>query len=225
MSCTDFNASFPKNGKVLDIPQVEITDVTNFITVAETLATKGAAAKVDQVNWAEYPYAPEVEISVAHTGSHLWTLFSVTEGHLLANALEPNGDVWLDCCCEIFIGDRDGKHYYNFETNCIGTNLAARRLSAKDFEFIPEADHQKVICLSTLPHEEINLKGSQFNWQLAVGIPFEIMGLDGTPEELRINFYKCGDNTEKPHFLSWSPIDLPSPAFHCPEFFGKVILK
>lgn len=27
---------------------------------------------------------------------------------------------------------------------------------------------------------------------------------------------------ESPHFLSWAPIDLPNPMFHCPEFFGKL---
>ncbi|WP_262895053.1 carbohydrate-binding family 9-like protein, partial [Parabacteroides distasonis] len=27
-----------------------------------------------------------------------------------------------------------------------------------------------------------------------------------------------------PHFVSWSPIDLPEPNFHCPEFFGEIYL-
>ena len=38
------------------------------------------------------------------------------------------------------------------------------------------------------------------------------------------NFYKCADETMNPHFVSWSPIDLPEPNFHCPEFFGEIYL-
>lgn len=36
------------------------------------------------------------------------------------------------------------------------------------------------------------------------------------------NFYKCGDKLQTPHFLSWNPINLEKPNFHCPEFFGTL---
>ena len=42
------------------------------------------------------------------------------------------------------------------------------------------------------------------------------------PEKILGNFYKCADETMNPHFVSWSPIDLPEPNFHCPEFFGNI---
>ena len=38
----------------------------------------------------------------------------------------------------------------------------------------------------------------------------------------RCNFYKCGDNLSKPHFLSWAPIHTEKPNFHTPQFFQKV---
>ena len=41
---------------------------------------------------------------------------------------------------------------------------------------------------------------------------------------LYANFYKCGDDTPQPHFISWSPIDLPKPDFHAPQFFGVLEL-
>jgi hypothetical protein len=54
-----------------------------------------------------------------------------------------------------------------------------------------------------------------------------LIGLDAgnLPETIRANFYKCGDLTAHPHFLSWNPIDLPKPDFHRPEFFGTLTLK
>ena len=57
-----------------------------------------------------------------------------------------------------------------------------------------------------------------------VEIPFETMEIpyEKLPESLRANFYKCGDGTSVPHFLSWSHIETETPDFHCPEFFGNM---
>jgi hypothetical protein len=37
------------------------------------------------------------------------------------------------------------------------------------------------------------------------------------------NFYKCGDETEIPHYGAWSEVKTPSPDFHRPEFFGEIV--
>ncbi len=42
-------------------------------------------------------------------------------------------------------------------------------------------------------------------------------GLEG-----RANFYKCGDETEFPHYGAWSLRD-GGPDFHRPEFFGSIV--
>ena len=39
------------------------------------------------------------------------------------------------------------------------------------------------------------------------------------------NFYKCGDMTPNPHFMSWNLVDCETPAFHVPQFFGTLILE
>jgi hypothetical protein len=38
------------------------------------------------------------------------------------------------------------------------------------------------------------------------------------------NFYKCGDETEYPHFGCWNLIASPVPDFHRPEYFGEIVL-
>ena len=66
-------------------------------------------------------------------------------------------------------------------------------------------------------------------WSLMLGLPTSIMhqhkveSWDGL--QLKVNLYKCGDNLSKPHFLSWQPIALPQPCFHCPEFFTAIELE
>ena len=39
----------------------------------------------------------------------------------------------------------------------------------------------------------------------------------------KANFYKCGDKTSRPHWLTWSFVDKPNPNFHSSDFFGTLI--
>ena len=81
----------------------------------------------------------------------------------------------------------------------------------------------EIKCFSSLPHIETDIENKE--WALLEIIPFSILGLEKAPEYLNVNFYKCGDNCRQPHYLSWSPIALEKPNFHCPEFFGEIMFK
>ena len=74
---------------------------------------------------------------------------------------------------------------------------------------------------------EEELDGKIFGWSVGMCVPFDLIGADpdNLPSSIRANFYKCADKSAHPHFLSWSPIDVPSPDFHRPEFFGELILQ
>jgi hypothetical protein len=41
----------------------------------------------------------------------------------------------------------------------------------------------------------------------------------------RANFYKCGDKTSHPHWLTWNPVDKPRPDFHLPQYFGTLVFE
>ena len=77
---------------------------------------------------------------------------------------------------------------------------------------------------ASIEQKSFEEKLGNHTWELTVSIPFTLMGLDPEhlPEMIRGNFYKCADDTANPHFVSWSPIDLPNPDFHCPAFFGEI---
>ena len=70
-------------------------------------------------------------------------------------------------------------------------------------------------------------EGSIFTWDVAMIIPLDLIGVnpESLPDTLKANFYKCGDLTSHPHYLSWSPIGTPKPDFHRPEYFGELIIK
>ena len=63
-------------------------------------------------------------------------------------------------------------------------------------------------------------------WEVALVIPYavffkhRITSLDG--QTIKANFYKCGDELQTPHFLSWNPINIEKPDFHRPDFFGSL---
>ena len=50
-------------------------------------------------NWAEtYPYAPDVQFRMFHTGDYLMLRFDVAERYTAARVAEDNGRVWTDSC-------------------------------------------------------------------------------------------------------------------------------
>lgn len=185
-------------------------------------AAKGA---IDQVNWPEsYPYKPDTKIRVARSGGYLAISYLVEGKDLRATEMEDGGHSWEDSCCEFFVAPGDG-FYYNVETTCIGSVLMARGRNRYERDKFPVEKTGRIIRYSTLPHEKHEIAGEIVRWRLDILIPLDLIGLDPLPAEVSCNFYKCGDLTATPHFVSWSPIKTVKPDFHLPEFFGRMIFK
>ena len=161
---------------------------------------------------------------MAYSDKALAILFEVTEDHVRAQAMNNNGPVWEDSCVEFFVKNQSGTHYTNFEMNCAGTMLAASRTSRHDAVHFDDGKMAQIRRITSLPHKIIDSRGTGQSWWGIEVIPFEIMGFEQKPQKLEANLYKCGDKCDQPHFLSWSPIDLPAPNFHCPEYFGEIEL-
>lgn len=106
--------------------------------------------------------------------------------------------------------------------------MATKRLSRTEDIILFESKDMDLIkrssSLGTKPFEE---KKGNFEWKLTVEIPFSLIGIqiDELPTAIKANFYKCGDETSVPHYLSWSNIMTKEPDFHQPEFFGELIFK
>ena len=185
--------------------------------------------KIACCNWAEeYPYAPSVQFKMFHTGEKLYVRFDVEEQYTAARVAEDNGEVWTDSCCEFFLS-LGGEAYYNVEMTCIGRMLIGYRQKGQDVIHAGDdilSQVERIPSLDTEPFEE---RVGENKWSLMYALPTAIMhqhkveSWDGL--KLKVNLYKCGDNLTKPHFLSWKPISLPQPCFHCPEFFTPIELE
>ncbi|MCH5334870.1 MAG: hypothetical protein J1D86_03580 [Alistipes sp.] len=201
------------------------------IDPADTAAVDAAFAAVEQqpvacCNWADYPYSPQVSFRAFHTGQTLMLRFDVQERHTAALVTDDNGGVWNDSCVEFFLSV-DGQGYYNFEFNCIGTMLLGFRRSRNEGVVHAAADTLASIeRRTTLPHAAFAERTGDNSWSLTAAIPVQalfrhrIKSFSGLAA--RANLYKCGDQLSKPHFLSWQPIQTPSPDFHRPEFFAPI---
>lgn len=184
---------------------------------------------INNVNWPEaFPEKPEVTVEVSNSQSWLFLHYHVKGEQLRAVTTEDQGPVWEDSCVEFFCQVPGDQHYMNFECNCIGAMVGSRRLG-RDEEVRPFSAEEmaQIKRKCTFPREAFEEKDGLFEWDVELQIPLKLIFRESEPvfpQKIRANFYKCADKTKKPHFLSWQPIDLPKPDFHCPEFFGEIEL-
>ena len=190
------------------------------------LELSGARFDVDCVNWPEaFPYAPLCGGRVARTRDALVVDFRVSGLDLRARNTADNGRQWEDSCVEVFIQDPDGAPYYNFEINALGKVLACKGPERHNRTPRPAEEMEQILRFTQMEGGPLEQEGIH-TWRVGVVIPFRLLGInpERLPRSIKANFYKCGDKTAHPHFLSWSPVETPKPDFHRPEFFGELIL-
>ncbi|MFS4415128.1 carbohydrate-binding family 9-like protein [Maribacter sp. 2307ULW6-5] len=217
------------------------TDMKNTLTVQkimapkpQTLAEVGKLLEektdlhtVGTVNWAHFSYAPKVRFRIGHAQEEIWLKFYVEEEHILARHTETNAATHRDSCVEFFVDPGDKGHYYNFEFNCIGTTHLAYGPNRKERRFVAaEVIEKELAIASSLGKDAFEERSGGHRWEMTVVIPKTVFtftpGLSFDGLVAKANFYKCGDDTAQPHYLSWSPIQTENPDFHRPEFFGTL---
>lgn len=182
---------------------------------------------IDSLNWpSAFPEKPEVTVEVTNNQDYLFLHFFVKGEQLRALTTEDQGHVWEDSCVEFFCQVPGEDYYLNFETNCIGAMVASRRRGRNlDVQALSPAEMAQIERRCTFPRQVIAERDGWFAWEVELRIPLHlIFGDNPKTKSLRANFYKCADKTKKPHYLSWQPISLPQPDFHCPQFFAPIVL-
>jgi len=203
----------------MTIPTIPYLPVLTTENAGEILPKEGLALQLQQINWQEFPHKPEVDVYLGHSGDSLFLHYKV--GHDYVRAVNRNDQepVYEDSCVEFFL--QENENYRNFEFNALGVCLSAvgaerksrRRLQSEELALIRR---NASLHPDTLPPEDV-----LSNWNLTVEIPFSMIALE-RGKSFRGNFYKCGDKTLIPHFVSWAPIKAIKPDFHRPEFFAEL---
>ncbi|HET8827908.1 MAG TPA: carbohydrate-binding family 9-like protein [Pelobium sp.] len=185
-----------------------------------------AKHSIDDNPW-NYEFSGEAGFNIAYTDAGILIKFDVIEENVLARFTKSNDPVYKDSCVEFFIALNNENTYYNFEFNCTGTCLAGYGTSA-DERTLLSTEKIKQIKVSSSFKSIIFKEQEMVNWQLTILIPNEVFEFhqieNFNGSEARLNFYKCGDDLPKPHFLCWNPIlNTPQPDFHLPAYFGKAV--
>ncbi len=225
-----------------------VTESSNCSTETESSNRKTAmeiGAAMDEAgveyNWidvAQWPernngYKPEVRFRIAYSQQMLFIEYYVKEANIKALYSEDKeSKPFKDSCCEFFFSPECNNNYYNMELNCIGKGTFAFRRGGRKGPKIAYGEEimKRIFRYSTLGEAPIETSvkenGALFEWKLTVAIPLECF--TETPmnelkgKTMRANFYKCGDDMPKPHFLTWNRIELDKPDFHTPDFFGAL---
>ena len=228
-----------------------VTESSNCSTESESSNRKTAmeiGAAMDEAgveyNWidvAQWPernngYKPEVRFRIAYSQQMLFIEYYVKEANIKALYSEDKeSKPFKDSCCEFFFSPECNNNYYNMELNCIGKGTFAFRRGGRKGPKIAYGEEimKRIFRYSTLGEAPIETSvkenGELFEWKLTVAIPLECF--TETPMEalqgktMRANFYKCGDDMPKPHFLTWNRIELDKPDFHTPDFFGALTFE
>lgn len=192
--------------------------------VTETLNLEVKPLKLETVNWEKYSYRPDVSCQIAYNETELFLQYQVNEQSVKAEVTKNNGRVWTDSCVEFFLSPERNSEYYNLEMNCIGTALLGFRKNGEDAVHATEEQIATIRRISSLGSSPFAERKQPTKWQITLAIPWKVFFKHELSQvmgkKMRGNFYKCGDELNVPHFISWTKINTPNPSFHVPEFFG-----
>ena len=218
--------------QILKIPGIGNQMQPEIIHPGAVIRQNGVALSVDKVNWQYYPYQPVVQLYAGWDSTFLWLHYEVKNDFFRANALADQEAVWEDSCVEFFFSAdlpvpgkgtlAEESTYRNFEFNALGHCYSAVG-NKWSRELVTAETLSRIQRFPVLKSQALPVEGESADWELTVAIPLELLGL--VPgSSFRSNFYKCGDQTFMPHFLSWRGISSPEPDFHLPQFFGETVL-
>lgn len=174
---------------------------------------------------------PKVEAKLLYDDNNLYVIFRTEDNYVLAKRTEHNSNVFRDSCVEFFFtpGQNISQGYFNLEMNCIGAILLHyQNGSAYDIVKITQEDGNLINRMSTLSDVIEPEISRPTIWVVEYSLPYKMLQKYTAivkPKKgvvWRCNFYKCGDETSHPHWLTWNEVRLMKPDFHKPEFFGEI---
>lgn len=173
---------------------------------------------------------------MVHDGEELHLRFDVKDRYVRSVQTEYQSAVCTDSCVEFFVQPVEGKGYFNFEVNAGGTLLvyyiedATRGADGRlrGFHRLPAEWGQEVRIRSSLPRVVEPEITEPVEWSIEISIPLALFdaycgAVVRSGGRWRANFYKCGDKTSHPHWLSWAPLSALN--FHLPDCFGSLVLE
>lgn len=159
------------------------------------------------------------QAQACHDGEHLFLRLQASEQKIRATQTDLLAQVCNDSCLEFFFAPSiKDKRYFNFECNPLGAlylGFGAERSSR-----VRQIVNDPAIF-------QIHPYYTDDGWGVTLTIPADFIRIYfpdfAFSGEMAGNFYKCGDETEIPHYLAWSTLTCSMPDFHRREDFGSLL--
>lgn len=190
--------------------------------------------EIKQVMGPVQSFMPVVRAKMMYDDKFVYVIFRVEDKFVRSVATSINGRIWEDSCVEFFFAPdvANPMAYFNLEINAGGYPLFHVKDPKRPGAPLPsEEDIKKIEIASTLPRTIDPEIQKPTVWSLEYRIPIEMLKqYSGVRQpapgvQWNGNFYKCGDKTSNPHWLTWSEVGNPTPNFHLPQFFGALHFK
>ena len=145
------------------------------------------------------------------------------ESDIRAEHTQPLDMVCEDSCMEFFLRpDENDLRYFNFEINPNGAMFVGFGMRRGQIVrlILPEV-------YDLHPQTQRTPDG----WTAQYSIPAELIEIFfpgfrlESGKRMRVNFYKCRQKAQQPHYITWNPVDSSTPSFHRPQDFGEMILE
>jgi len=211
--------------KTLEVNELKFKEkYPDLDEISEKLDNLKNKIPVEEVNWENYDYKPEVAFKIGYTENEILLKYYVTEHSFRAQKTESNQNVYEDSCVEFFVSPADDRIYYNLEFNGIGTCLMGSGTTRENRNRADPAIISGIRRKTSVGENAIEEIKGEFSWTITIAIPLNVFVHHNVKElkgkVFRANFYKCGDQLSVPHYLTWNPIRTKKPDYHRPEFFG-----
>jgi len=174
---------------------------------------------------------PNAAAKLAYDGEAVYVAFRVEDRYVRAVTENHQDAVCRDSCVEFFFapGADTEVGYFNLEMNCGGAMLFHFQTTPRvDAAPVTPGDIEKIETKHSMPRIVDPEIAEPVIWTVSYRMPFAILknyrqvAVPAPGVTWRANFYKCADLCSHPHWLTWSPVDLPRPDFHRPDFFGML---
>ena len=191
-------------------------------------------ARVAEVNWndikaVELVHQPWLEpcdikakAQLCHDGENLYVRMEAEEKNIRALETRQHEAVCVDSCLEFFFAPLAGdRRYFNFEVNLLGNLYVG--FGAERPTRVRQIVRNRDEMFAPKPFR------TEKGWGIEYRIPLHYVQLympdAAYAGEAAGNFYKCGDLTEKPHYLAWAPLTSEKPDYHRRGDFGRLIFE
>lgn len=159
------------------------------------------------------------QAQLCYDDTALYVRMQTTEANIRAEYTGLLDEISEDSCLEFFFCPVEGDdRYFNLEINPNAAMYFGFGASIETLQrLIPE-------CPAVRPQ----ITRTDDGWVVTFAIPHDFVRLffptyaPAAGKTIKANCYKCGELTEIPHWLCWSPVPAERKTFHCPEYFGQM---